>query len=324
MSTSTTQKRTRDGCPGHVEGPGPKLPDVRRTRTASRGRTRRRAGRRRRPRRAGCSRSSRASGSRWTSRSRTGGSRASATYDGAEIVDARGEYVVPGFIDAHMHIESSKLLPDEFARLVLPLGTTAVVADPHEIANVLGTDGVHWLLDASAGFRSTSTSWRRRASPRRASSRRGAPLGEGDLEALLRRRRVIGLAEMMNFPGVVAGDAAELAKLALRDACRRPRARGARPRPAGVRGGGDPLRPRGLDRRGGARAAPGGDVAAHPGGVGRAEPARAPAACRTSTARTGSRSAPTTASPSTSRRTATSTRSSATRSRSGSRRRTRS
>src|SRR6478672_3420766 len=60
-------------------------------------------------------------------------------YDGNEIVDARDKYVVPGFVDAHMHIESSKLLPHEFARLVLPLGTTAVVADPHEIANVLGT-----------------------------------------------------------------------------------------------------------------------------------------------------------------------------------------
>jgi adenine deaminase len=72
-------------------------------------------------------------------------------YEGNEVVDASGRYVVPGFIDAHMHLESSKLLPDEFARLVLPFGTTAVVADPHEIANVLGTDGVHWLLDASAG-----------------------------------------------------------------------------------------------------------------------------------------------------------------------------
>ena len=70
-------------------------------------------------------------------------------YEGRETVAASGKYVVPGLVDAHMHLESSKLLPDEFARLVLPLGTTAVVADPHEIANVLGTDGVHWLLDAS-------------------------------------------------------------------------------------------------------------------------------------------------------------------------------
>ena len=71
-------------------------------------------------------------------------------YEGRETLDASGSWVVPGFIDAHMHLESTKLLPDEFARLVLPLGTTAVVADPHELANVLGTDGVHWLLDACA------------------------------------------------------------------------------------------------------------------------------------------------------------------------------
>jgi adenine deaminase len=71
-------------------------------------------------------------------------------YGGSETLDAAGRYVVPGFVDAHMHLETSKLLVDEFARLVLPLGTTAVVADPHEIANVLGTDGVHWLLDATA------------------------------------------------------------------------------------------------------------------------------------------------------------------------------
>jgi adenine deaminase len=138
-------------------------------------------------------------------------------YDGNEVVYAAGRYVVPGFIDAHVHLESSKLLPDEFARLVLPLGTTAVVADPHEIANVLGTDGVHWLLDASANspldvyfMASSSVPASAYESPRRA-------LSEGDLEALLRRRRVLGVAEMMNFPGVVGGDAAELAKLALAD-----------------------------------------------------------------------------------------------------------
>ncbi|MBA3842157.1 MAG: adenine deaminase [Actinobacteria bacterium] len=136
-------------------------------------------------------------------------------YVGHETIDASGRWVVPGFIDAHMHLESSKLLVDEFARLVLPFGTTAVVADPHEIANVLGTDGVHWLLDATAGlpldvyFMASSCvpasdfeSPRRRLSP-------------GDLDALLRRRRVIGVAEMMNFPGVISGSPEELAKLAL-------------------------------------------------------------------------------------------------------------
>src|SRR6266576_4034529 len=74
------------------------------------------------------------------------------SYEGHEELDASGRWVVPGFIDAHMHLESSKLLVDEFARLVLPFGTTAVVADPHEIANGLGTDGVHWLLDLCDGI----------------------------------------------------------------------------------------------------------------------------------------------------------------------------
>ena len=138
-------------------------------------------------------------------------------YEGHEVVDASGRYVVPGFIDAHMHLESTKLLPDEFARLVLPLGTTAVVLDPHELANVLGTDGVHWLLDACEGLpldfyfmASSSIPASKFESPRRA-------LLSGDLESLLRRRRVLGLAEMMNFPGVIKGDVNELDKLRLAD-----------------------------------------------------------------------------------------------------------
>jgi adenine deaminase len=137
------------------------------------------------------------------------------SYEGREVVDASGRYVVPGFIDAHVHLESSKLLVDEFARLVLPRGTTAVVADPHEIANVLGTDGVHWLLDLCHDLpldvyfmASSCVPASRFESPRRA-------LTPGDLEGLLRRSRMLGLAEMMNFPGVVAGDPAELAKLRL-------------------------------------------------------------------------------------------------------------
>jgi adenine deaminase len=136
-------------------------------------------------------------------------------YEGEETFDAAGRFVVPGFVDAHMHLETVKLLVDEFARLVLPLGTTAVVADPHEIANVLGTDGVHWLLDSCVGLpldvyftASSCVPASRFESPRR-------PLLPGDLEGLLHRRRMVGLAEMMNYPGVVAGDPAELAKLSI-------------------------------------------------------------------------------------------------------------
>jgi adenine deaminase len=112
-----------------------------------------------------------------------------------------------------MHIESSKLTVDEFARAVLAHGTTAVVADPHEIANVLGTDGIHWLLDSCAGLpldvfvmAPSCVPASRFESPHR-------PFTTGDIESLLRRRRMIGVAEMMNFPGVIAGSESEVAKL---------------------------------------------------------------------------------------------------------------
>ena len=134
-------------------------------------------------------------------------------YDGRDRLNVSGAYLVPGFIDAHMHIESSKLTVDEFARAVLPHGTTAVVADPHEIANVLGTDGIHWLLDSCAELpldvyvmASSCVPASRFESPRR-------PFTTGDIESLLRRHRTIGVAEMMNFPGVIAGHPDEVAKL---------------------------------------------------------------------------------------------------------------
>src|SRR5690348_6524728 len=135
------------------------------------------------------------------------------SYDGKQTVDVSGAYLVPGFIDAHVHIESSKLMVDQFSRAVLPHGTTTVVADPHEIANVLGTDGVHWLLDACDHvpldvfvMAPSCVPASPLESPRR-------PFTEGDLAGLLRRSRVIGVAEMMNFPGVIAGRPGELAKL---------------------------------------------------------------------------------------------------------------
>lgn len=135
------------------------------------------------------------------------------SYEGRERLDVGGAYLVPGFIDAHMHIESSKLTVDEFARAVLAHGTTAVVADPHEIANVLGTDGIHWLLDCCADLpldvfvmAPSCVPASSFESPRRAFT-------TGDIESLLRRHRTIGVAEMMNFPGVIAGQASEMAKL---------------------------------------------------------------------------------------------------------------
>jgi adenine deaminase len=139
-------------------------------------------------------------------------------FEGGENVDGRGHYLVPGFIDAHVHIESSKLMVDEFARAVLPHGTTAVVTDPHEIANVLGTDGIHWLLDVSEGLplevfvmASSCVPASPFESPRRA-------LTSGDMESILRRSHALGVAEMMNFPAVISGDRDELEKLAVKGA----------------------------------------------------------------------------------------------------------
>ncbi len=272
----------------------------------------------------GCSRSSRANGSTPTSRSPTASSPGSATYEGRETLDATGRWVVPGFIDAHMHLESSKLLVDEFARLVLPFGTTAVVADPHEIANVLGTDGVHWLLDATAGLpldvyfmASSCVPASQFESPRRA-------LTPGDLDVAApppardRPRRDDELPRRHRGRAVGAREARA------RAARRRPRARRARPRAQRVRGRRDPLRPRGVHRRGGPRAAARRHVAADPRGARPRATCRRCCRCSPSTARAASRSAPTTASPSTSPTTATSTRWFATRSPSASRPRMRS
>src|SRR5260370_6375828 len=128
-------------------------------------------------------------------------------------MDVAGSYLVPGFIDAHMHIESSKLPVDDSAGAAVPNGTTAVVSDPHATANVLGADGVHWLLDSCTDLpldvyvmASSCVPASRFESPRR-------PFTIGDIESILRRHRTIGVAEMMNFPGVIAGDEAEVAKL---------------------------------------------------------------------------------------------------------------
>jgi len=138
-------------------------------------------------------------------------------YEGIERIDASGTWVTPGLIDAHMHIESSKLMLDEFARAVLPHGTTAVVADPHELANVLGVEGVHWLLDATEKLpldvfvmASSCVPASQFESPR-------GPVTIEQMADLLKRDRVLGVAEMMNFPGVIGGSPEELAKAALSD-----------------------------------------------------------------------------------------------------------
>jgi len=136
-------------------------------------------------------------------------------YDGGERIDAGGRFLVPGLIDAHVHVESSKLLPAEFARVVVARGTTAVVCDPHEIANVLGAPGAHWLLEASEGLPLRVYAMAPSCVPASAlESPRGA-LGPAEMAAILRHERAIGVAEVMDFPSVIAGDPAVLEKVAL-------------------------------------------------------------------------------------------------------------
>jgi len=134
-------------------------------------------------------------------------------YDGEHVLELDGAYLVPGFIDAHVHIESSKLTPDQFARAVVPRGTTAIVADPHEIGNVLGSDGIHWLLDTLEALPLDVFVMAPSCIPASPFESPRQELGVGAISGLLRRRRVMGIAEMMNFPGVIAGDDSELAKL---------------------------------------------------------------------------------------------------------------
>jgi adenine deaminase len=134
---------------------------------------------------------------------------------GAEVVEARGRYLAPGFIDAHVHIESSMVAPGRFADAVLPHGTTTIVSDPHEIANVLGIAGIEWMLRASEGLDLSVLMMAPACVPASPLETSGARLLADDLVGLAARHpRVLGLAEMMNYPGVLAADPVELAKLA--------------------------------------------------------------------------------------------------------------
>ncbi|MBI5135738.1 MAG: adenine deaminase [Nitrospirae bacterium] len=131
-----------------------------------------------------------------------------------EVIDATGQFVLPGLIDAHMHIESSMLTPPEFARAVVPHGTTAIIIDPHEIANVLGLAGVRYILDASRDLPLDLYVMASSCVPATDMETAGAAFGSGEIGELLGWERVIGLAEMMNVPAVLGGAQDTLAMLA--------------------------------------------------------------------------------------------------------------
>jgi adenine deaminase len=135
-------------------------------------------------------------------------------YEGP-LMEVPGCYLVPGFIDGHVHIESSMLTPRELARALVPLGTTTIVADPHEIANVWGTHGLDYLLAASEGLPLDIFFMLPPCVPASSLSTSGANLEVADLSPYGVHPRVLGLAEVMNFPGTVAGETQILEKVAL-------------------------------------------------------------------------------------------------------------
>jgi adenine deaminase len=139
-------------------------------------------------------------------------------YEGRETVDARGSMLVPGFIDAHVHIESSMLTLERFAEVVLARGTTTIVADPHELANVVGARGVHWLLDAAEKVPLNVHVMVPSCVPASPFESPHGPLELADMEDILRREGALGVGEMMNFPAVVAGEATVLGKIGARGA----------------------------------------------------------------------------------------------------------
>lgn len=126
-------------------------------------------------------------------------------FQAAEVVEARGAFLAPGFMDGHVHIESSLLTPAGFAQAVLPRGTTGVVAEPHEIVNVLGAGGLEWML--KAGRTSGLRVWASAPScvPASEHEEGGARVGAAEVAQMLRVPGVLGLAEMMNYPGVLGG-----------------------------------------------------------------------------------------------------------------------
>jgi len=135
------------------------------------------------------------------------------SYFGIEEIDMQGRYITPGFIDAHVHIESSMLTPYQFAKAALPCGVTTIVTDPHEIANVCGAKGIQYMLDATEQLPLNVYFMLPSCVPATDFEDSGAVLLAEDLEPFMEHPRVLGLAEVMNAPGVLQQDENVMAKL---------------------------------------------------------------------------------------------------------------
>ena len=133
--------------------------------------------------------------------------------DADVIEDLEGRFLCPGFIDGHIHIESTMMVPPSLAQAVLPHGTTAVVTDPHEIANVCGVDGIKYMLEMSENIPLHVFVMIPSCVPATCFDEAGAILNAEDIEDLYKEERILGLAEMMNYPGVIYNDAPTMDKI---------------------------------------------------------------------------------------------------------------
>ena len=134
-------------------------------------------------------------------------------YDGKTEIDVSGKLVLPGFIDAHIHLESSMVTPAEFAKAVVVHGTTTVITDPHEITNVMGIDGVEYMIQASQNLPIDVHFMMPSCVPATEIDESGAELDCKDIDLYLDNKKVLGLAEMMNYVGVINGDKNVLSKI---------------------------------------------------------------------------------------------------------------
>ena len=136
-------------------------------------------------------------------------------YEGVEEIDLAGRYVAPGLIDGHVHIESAMVTPAQFAKTILPRGTTTIIADPHEIANVCGLDGIRYVLDNSQTLPLDVYVMLPSCVPSTSFENAGAKLLAADLETLMDHDRVLGLGEMMDYPAVESASPEAMDKLAI-------------------------------------------------------------------------------------------------------------